>query len=276
MTLSVLTLNIWNEDGPWKERAPLIRSWIERLDPDVIGLQEVLQGPGVDQALEVLGERGYALAYGRAIDFWNNAEPDGSNPVGFGNAVASRWPIAEQEVAPLPDAGDGERRVAMSVTIDAPVGPISFTSTHLNFRFHHGAVRERQVAALAELVLRRRPRGGFPPILVGDFNAEPDSTEIRYVSGLHALDGRSLYLRDAWTHAGDGGPGTTWSDRNPYTRPWLEPDRRIDYVFVGPPQANGVGSIESCRVVCDEAREGVWPSDHFGVYTELRTEPMGD
>ncbi len=264
MTLSVLTLNIWNDDGPWKERAARIREWIARLDPDLIGFQEVLRGPGLDQLGDLVGDR-YALDHEPAIDFWKDAA------LGFGNAVASRWPIAEREVSRLPDAGDGEKRVALSVTIDAPVGPISFTSTHLNFKFHHGAVRERQVIALGELVLRRRPRGGFPPLLVGDMNAEPASSEIRYVSGLHAVDGRSLYLRDAWTHAGDHGPGLTWCERNPYTRPWLEPDRRIDYIFAGPPLPNGLGRIESCRVVCDDEVDGVWPSDHFGVYAELST-----
>ena len=267
MTLKVLSLNIWNQAGPWKDRAGRIREWIERLDPDVIGLQEVLVGSGRDQARELCDVR-YAIEFAAAIDFWDD-------PIfKFGNAVASRWPISEREVVELPSAGDGEKRVALSVTIDAPMGPLSVTSTHLNWKLHHGHVRERQVVALGELALRRRPRGGFPLLLMGDFNAEPTSTEIRYVSGLHAIDGKSLYLRDAWTHAGDLGPGITWSNRNPYARVALEPDRRIDYVFAGPPRPDGVGLIETCRVVCDDESEGVWPSDHFGVYAELRSEAL--
>ena len=127
--------------------------------------------------------------------------------------------------------------------------------------------------ALCDFVLSLRPRGGFPTLLVGDFNAEPEAAEIRYVSGLQSLEGRSVHFRDAWRVAGDGGPGLTWSNRNPYARAWHEPDRRIDYVFAGYPQSDGVGRIESCRVVCDDERGGVWPSDHFGVYAELRTEP---
>lgn len=267
MTLKVLSLNIWNQDGPWKERSPRIREWIERLDPDVIGLQEVLVGAGRDQAREVCGDR-YTIEFADVIPFW------GDPTLLFGNAIATRWPTAEREVVELPSAGDGERRVALSITADAAVGPLSITCTHLNWKLHHGYVRERQVVALGELVLRRRPRGGFPPLLMGDFNAEPPSTEIRYASGFHAVDGKSLYLRDAWTHAGDGGPGTTWSNLNPYARIGLEPDRRIDYIFAGPPQANGVGLIETCRVVCNDERAGIWPSDHFGVYAELRTDPI--
>jgi endonuclease/exonuclease/phosphatase family metal-dependent hydrolase len=264
MTLRVLTLNIWNTDGPWADRLPRIREWIARLEPDVIGLQEVVRGPDIDQ-LTALAPAGFATAYARAIDFWRDPR------AGFGNAVLSRWPIRAQESAPLPDAGDEERRVVLATTIDAPFGPLTVLCTHLNWRLHHGWVREKQVRALGEILLRRRAREGFPPLLLGDFNAEPDSTEIRYVKGLHSLEGRSLYLRDAWGEAGDGGRGITWSNRNPHARTALEPDRRIDYVFVGAPLRNRLGQLERCRVVCDDEREGIWPSDHFGVYAELRT-----
>lgn len=267
MRLSVMTLNIWHDSGPWKDRALLIRRWIDRLRPDLVGFQEVLCGPHLDQARELVDGRGYHTEFARAIDFWRDPA------IGFGNAAASRWPISQREELRLPDGGDDERRVALSVTVDAPVGPVSFTVTHLNWKLHHGAVRERQVVELCDLVLRRRPRGGFPPVLVGDFNAEPDSAEIRYVSGLQSIDGRSVHLRDAWRSAGRG-DGLTWSNRNDYARPWLEPDRRIDYVFVGPPAAGGLGWIEEARVVCAESEGGVWPSDHFGVYAELRAEPL--
>jgi endonuclease/exonuclease/phosphatase family metal-dependent hydrolase len=268
VAISVLSLNLWNRDGPYPERRRRIREWIERLDPDLIGFQEALRGERFDQVAELLEGLGRYLDFARASDFWVDGK------LVFGNAIASRWPIASRSVLPLPDGGDGETRSALLVEVDAPVGPIAFTSTHLNWRFHHGHVRERQVAALAEFVLAHRPEPGFPPILVGDFNAEPDSTEIRYLCGLHSLAGRSVYFRDAWRSAGDGGPGFTWSHRNPYTLPWLEPDRRIDYVFTGYPRRDGLGVVESCRVVCDRGDGDVWPSDHFGVYAELRSEPI--
>ena len=40
--LRVVTLNIWNRQGPWRERLPLIRDGLAALAPDVVGLQEVL------------------------------------------------------------------------------------------------------------------------------------------------------------------------------------------------------------------------------------------
>ena len=271
MPLRLITLNLWHDSGPWPGRAARIRDWLDRLDPDVVGFQEVLRGPGFDQVAELLGARLPHRDYARGSGMSRGAER-----LDFGNAVASRWPIAEREVLRLPDRGDAETRVALWVAIDAPFGRLALTCTHLHWRFHHGDTRVRQARAVAAHLLARRPRSGFPPLLLGDFNAEPDSDEIRFLTGLHSLEGKSVYFHDAWRVAGDGGPGITWSNRNSWARAALEPDRRIDYVFVGYPTREGLGLVERCRVVCDDAVDGVWPSDHFGVYAELRSEPLAD
>ena len=270
MTLSVLTLNLWHDSGPWEHRRQRIQDWIARLDPDLIGFQEALQGESFDQVASLFEDGAYHLDFVHASSFW------GERAASFGNAIASRWPIVDREEIRLPDRGDGETRTALSVTVEAPVGEVSFTCTHLNWRLHHGEVRERQVASLADFVLRRRPKDGFPPIVVGDFNADPESDEIRYMTGHHSIEGKRVFFHDAWRVIGREGSGMTWSNRNPYTQTAFEPDRRIDYIFTGYPLASGVGVLERCEVVCNEAEESVWPSDHFGLYAELRTEPRGE
>ena len=55
-----------------------------------------------------------------------------------------------------------------------------------------------------------------------------------------------------------------------------EPERRIDYIFSGYPLQNGLGHLEACRVVCDDAADGVWPTDHFGVYAEFCDQPSSE
>jgi len=270
--LRILNLNVWNTDGPWPERSRRIGEWIDRLDPDLLGFQEVARMDGCDQLAELLDGRDYHRDYVVASPFWKPGREEEKGEVG--NAVASRWPITDREELQLPGLGDFETRSALSVDVAAPFGPLSFTVTHLNWRLDHGFVRERQVRAVCELARRRAPRRGFPPLLVGDFNAEPESTEIRHVTGLHALEGQSVCFLDAWARAGDGSPGFTWSNRNDWARKEREPDRRIDYVFAGLPRRDGLGQLLACRVVCDDAIDGVWPSDHFGVYAELRSEAL--
>ena len=105
-------------------------------------------------------------------------------------------------------------------------------------------MRERQVLAVTRFV---RDLAGeapaLPPIVVGDMNAEPDATEMRYLAGLTSLAGQSVYFQDAWRLGGDGGPGHTWDNRNTYAALSSEPTRRIDYVWVGHPR-EGRGVVE--------------------------------
>ena len=54
-SLSVLTLNVWNREGPWPDRLALVRSWIDRLQPDLIGLQEVVDRSHTQELLSGFG-----------------------------------------------------------------------------------------------------------------------------------------------------------------------------------------------------------------------------
>lgn len=261
--LRVLTLNIWNRQGPWDARLPLIREGIRALDPDLVGLQEVIWYEGRSQADAIAEGLGYQVAFGIAHDIGGGVE--------FGNAVLSRWPIAARDVFPLPTAGTDERRSALLAWIASPHGKVPFFVTHLNWKLHDGATREAQVAALAEIVMREAPVriDAPPPILVGDFNAEPEANEIRFLRGLATLGGKSVYFADTFALAGEG-PGVTFdARRNPYAAVTHEPPRRIDYIFVRGPDQRVRGKPLAARVVLDEIIGGVTPSDHYGVYAEV-------
>lgn len=268
MALRVLTLNIWNRSGPWDERLPAIRAGIEALKPDLVGLQEVLRPrvavEGPDQAALIAEGFGYHVAYGAAWELGG---------IEFGNAILSRWPVARTQAFALPNVETDESRCVVFAEIDAPFAKVPFFCTHLNWKLHEGHVREKQVRALAEHVMRLAPTDGFPPIVVGDFNAEPESDEIRFLRGLGSLGGKSVYFADAYALAGDPKRGATFTRRNPFARPLREPDRRIDYVFVRGPDRTGRGEVLESKVVMDEPFEGTYPSDHFGVLATIRSEP---
>jgi endonuclease/exonuclease/phosphatase family metal-dependent hydrolase len=117
------------------------------------------------------------------------------------------------------------------------------------------------------LAFIERVAGSSPAILMGDFNALPNSDEI-------SLLGKAGFL-DAFATVGKG-PGFTW-DEGQNTNIQFEhrsdsdwaPDeshnKRIDYVFV-----RGAGlNISRAQVVLDRPIEGLYPSDHFGVLAEI-------
>jgi endonuclease/exonuclease/phosphatase family metal-dependent hydrolase len=253
-SLSVLTLNVWNREGPWPDRLGLMRSWIDRLQPDLIGLQEVVDPSHAQELLSVFGYHSEWMGTTSGI------------------AIAARWPIQDGQELWLPGDGKSTGGPALRGMVNSPYGSIPFTCATTSFYMtHHGYKRERQMPALNEFA-RGRAKSDFPAILVGDFNTDPESAEIRYLKGLQSLNGGSAYWCDAWDQAGDGGTGTTWSPSNDFAAwaPW--PNRRIDYIFVAQPRLDGAGTIEQCSVVCNEKVDDVWPSDHFGVLARVRTK----
>jgi endonuclease/exonuclease/phosphatase family metal-dependent hydrolase len=259
--MRVLTLNVWNQEGSWPQRLSLLQNAIQRLQPDLLGFQEIL---GLEQVHEICGEHYHAK--------WGGQPAERMGDKVSGIAVAARWPIRDHQQITLVGNGSAPGGVALRARIDAPHGTISFCCATTYFYLpHHGHFRERQMPELAQFAREGVRPDDYPPILVGDLNAPPDSAEIRYLKGLQSFAGTSTYFVDAWELAGDGSPGATWSRQNGFASPWLLPSRRIDYVFVGHPRLpGGAGLVENCEVVCNEEVNGVWPSDHFGVCATLR------
>jgi endonuclease/exonuclease/phosphatase family metal-dependent hydrolase len=279
--LRVATINVWNKSGPWLARLPLIRKELERLQPEVVGLQEVLRfrpdneadaplTTSNDQATEIADGLGFHLAYSVASDYGNGLK--------FGNAVFSRHPILEQRSFQLPGLDSGESRSLLYALCDTPHGRLPVFVTHLNWKFHHGSVRQRQVAFIAERIAEVAPIDGplLPPVLMGDFNAAPDADEVRFLTGLCALEGKTVYFADAWVFAGEG-PGHTFDRANDYAVKAREPSRRIDYIFVRGPDRQFRGEPMHAEVAFNASvrsgAETVWPSDHFGVYADLEITP---
>jgi len=259
--LRVLTWNIWWRYGPWERRQPAITETLRQLDCDIIALQEVWQDADTNLAAILAAELGYHHVFAASMEREN---------IGFGNALLSRWPIVHCDETMLYGAkANGESRLALYAEIDGPRGPLSAFSTHLNWKIEHSQIRQRQVADLAKFV-KAKTATEYPPIICGDFNADPVSEEIRMLTGQTTCPVEGLAFHDAWIAAGSQGPGSTWDNANPYAAPILEPNRRIDYILTGYPRARGAGHVVSCEVAARAPVDGVHPSDHYGVRAELR------
>jgi endonuclease/exonuclease/phosphatase family metal-dependent hydrolase len=261
--LRVLTLNIWNCQGPWRKRRRLIRRELQQLAPDIVGLQEVMHHEGdIDQAQEVAAGLGYHVVFEPASTL-----DDGTR---FGNAVLSRFPVVTVNSIRLPGGETDEPRALLHVAVEAPYGRVPFFVTHLDWEPDHGPVRVTQVAAIIGAIDALAPPGeGFPAVLVGDLNAEADSDEVRLLGAAGGIGGSFV---DCFAAAGDGTAGYTYARSNRYAAEDWERNQRIDYIFARPDAARR-GEPLVARLVCTASNGSVFPSDHYGVYAELAATP---
>lgn len=269
--MRVLTWNLWWRFGPWQERRKAILAVLRDLRPDVVGLQEVWDDGTENLAHRLADELDMTCAWApsRAPQRWQRRLGDPT--IAFGNAVLSRWPFLDQEVAQLPAGpGDDDGRLALYTRLDHPAHPVPFFTTHLTSDVDASAVRCAQVTALARFVASRRTGTDFPPVITGDFNAWPDSDEVRLFGGYRTTPAApgQVFL-DAWEYADPAQPSATWDPANPYLAGYHGPGVRIDYIHVGPPGPGGLGRVESVRRTGDRAVNGAWPSDHAAVLAEL-------
>jgi endonuclease/exonuclease/phosphatase family metal-dependent hydrolase len=264
-TMRVATWNLWGRYHDWEARQPVIAQTLADIDADVVCLQEAWADDDRSQPQELAAALGLTCVYDAGFEI---------NGGHSGNAILSRWPIVRHDVFALPmagggatdtDADAGERRLVTFAEIDGPRGAVQVFSVHLSWRADWSGVRQAQVAELARVVASTRPRR-FPPIVCGDFNAAPDSDEIRMLTGKAAAPVPGVVLHDAWAVAGDGTGGATLSRANRYHAANLEPDGRVDYIFVGWPKLGGAGQVLGARVVSRDPPG----SDHEAVVAELR------
>jgi endonuclease/exonuclease/phosphatase family metal-dependent hydrolase len=256
----VATLNIWNRQGPWTERLPLLRAELRALDADAIALQEVMGFTGLpSQAHEIAAGTGWNVHYAPAWVIGGGLT--------YGNAILSPHALHDTAILPLPAPPEYDSRTVCFARVDVPHGPLPLFVTHLSHQPHLSAMRKRQVRALCDHVARLAPIDGPAPILAGDFNADPDSDEMRFLRGLATIDDTSVYFADAWLVNAE--LGYTYDRKNAYALRSREPSRRIDYIYTRGPGHHLCGEPLTANLFCDRPTENIWPSDHFGVVAEI-------
>ncbi len=265
--MRVLQLNIWARYGPYQEREPRLKRLFSELRPDLIAMEEVDASETFEsQAHELLDELGYHVAWeGRS-------DEQGGAP---GLALASRHPILDRQLHQL-----GRDGWALAARIGLGQEALWFcTAVTMSWTLGHEAERERKVVELDRWLCELAANDSIPPVMAGDFDATPDTSSIRFLTGLQGLEGRSTFWADAFAQAGDGSPGYTFTSDSPYVQPFMEAvfaqpvhNRRIDYVFVGSPIRWKPRLVVTSARVVGEYADGGAPSDHYGVLAELELD----
>jgi endonuclease/exonuclease/phosphatase family metal-dependent hydrolase len=285
--LRIVTLNLWGIEPPLDRRLALAVRQLHALAPDVVCLQEVRPLDGVSgrtTADAIAAELGMHAHYAKAVDWEAGAHGAGSPAGQEGLAIVARSAIVDARVVALPEPRPADARILLSGQVTTLGGLVWVHTTHLHYRLDDGVAREHQVVAIdAAIRALGRDKDDAPQILCGDFNATPDSDEIRFLRGLTTLAGRRTHFQDAWLRLhrepgpGDGPvEGITWSSENRLTRPLrsLDIDRRIDYVFVTSRKKDGRATVHDCRVVLTgrdgQGDDAIAASDHYGVLADVQ------
>lgn len=243
-TMRVVAWNVWGRYGAWEERQAGIEDLLATTEPDIACLVESWATAETNQA-DRIGDR-LGFEHRVFVGDWDQ----GGWASGIG--VVSRWPITQRERQTLRgDHGDGNGE-ALFAAIDGPRGPVQLFVVMLDHPLHASGLHQAQVRQLAAFVGRASHRR-HPVVVCGDFNAGPDSDELRMLTGRSETPVPGLVFYDAWELAGDGTPGYTWSNRNPLAAPGLYPDRRFDYILSAGPRAGGVGHPTHCELLGDTA-----------------------
>ena len=243
--LLVATLNILNLADRWHERLPLILADMAALQPDLMGLQEVVYPMQQDRLIGAAGEARYQVARGWA------GRPE------YGNSMLVKEPLPFEAYERL-DLGIARSAHRVLVTLPSG-GRLLFAVTHLH---HPPAATEERRAQVEQLTpwLDASPAHDAM-IVVGDFNADP--AEPAYTAMVAAG------FRSAFRAANGAEPAVTWPSglQAPAMDTDGDPDC-LDYIWL-----RGAVDVEDARLVFnrpDPEDATLYPSDHIGIAAHVR------
>lgn len=243
-SLRVATLNIRNLADRWDERLPLILADMAALQPDVLGLQEVVYVLQQDRLIGAGGAGRYESTRGWA------GRPE------YGNALLVKEPLVAVDAERV-DLGLTRSAIRTRLVLEAGASVIAVV-THLHHVTADEAERDEQARVLIDWLADAPATDGI--VVVGDFNAEPDEPT-------YARMGRAGY-RSAFLEANRVEPDVTWPSG--LDAPAIDTDGPpgcLDYIWL-----RGSIAVDSCRIVFDRPAvgdPGLYPSDHLGLAARL-------
>lgn len=255
--MRVVTINTGKGDGSYTRRLELLASGLERLQPDVVLLQEALAiCDGSGHTLNYLAERLDMQAVYAPARRKQRVVEEQCVPCASGLGILSRHTVADSRVVPLPEhPADGER-IGQLVAIEWQSARILLANVHLTHLRGQDQLRRSQFSTMLAHPWFHEPWSAR--LIGGDFNTASGSlpTLFKYLAGWSWRDGYAQ---------GDGPQPRATS---PIAGP-AEAGRCVDFILSVAPNATMHPVFSDAAVVLDEPKDGVYPSDHRGVMVSV-------
>jgi endonuclease/exonuclease/phosphatase family metal-dependent hydrolase len=238
----MITINTWGTGGPHQKRWNFLLKEIDRFQPNILFLQEVF-GPELTMLIESHFGFQTAATYEAGLATLSSFSIDSTDTLKYG------------ALSPFETC---DRR-ALLTTLKIGGQLVLTGNTHLSWRPEDKQTRCGQInSLLSQVKLKEKP-----VILAGDFNDTPNSEPVSLLkkAGFIDLFGQTRPHKE----------NITWDNRNPYVKAHsvVLPDRRIDLILANR-EFLKLHTVQECEIIFNKPdSEGIFPSDHYGVFTEM-------
>lgn len=180
MKLKILSWNVWFRGDLEKVNEFLVRS-----DADIMGLQEIMMfDKKIELSKQFMERRGYKHVFATSFQ-----HPVNGILTNIGNAIFSKYPIQSSRVHNL---SENENRVALQADVQIEDTTLHVFNTHLLHT--HQQPSKWQTVQANSLVKELTPK---KTILMGDFNALPESSTIKIMSNV--LENTDAHNLPTWS-----------------------------------------------------------------------------
>lgn len=253
MTFNIRADNIFDINNRWKKRADLVCETMKHYNCDIIGLQEVTQKMYEDIHVNVKDYN--IIGVGRTKKFFSE-----KNSI----LIKKEYRILEEEtfwLSKTPNKVGSTIFLSLfpriCTTVVCELGPgkkVRIYNTHLDCLF--ATAREFGLKKIAEVMEKNYEREHLPCILMGDFNATPNSRLMKKFKSGRYTTKKLFAVQDI--------------DETLYQKSTMgmfkgkEKGMHIDYIFV-----SEEFEIQNTEVV-KYNKAGKYPSDHYPLVARVK------
>ncbi|HFK1763397.1 hypothetical protein AT258_00495 [Bacillus wiedmannii] len=248
--LRIATFNIWNHDSLWFERLEAICEEIRTISPHILALQEVRS------CVTYGSEKNVAQYIADQIDYpfcIFKGYPDSPDE---GLAFLSKSPILAAEAIWETDIEESNY-CAIRIVLKYKGYKLGLTNVHLNWK--SSRIRQEQINTVNNLI---NNSVSDYELLCGDFNDDEDSRVHEYLISNHWID--VAQLKEVQP--------TLDYRKNTNLRGEVKKEKRYDWIMIKENDILRFPIIENVSIFGDSAltSSGVFPSDHYGVFVDLK------
>ncbi len=253
--MKILTYNIWNHDSNFERRLEMLAECIAAENVDLLALQEVRSEYLVHELMDKCGFK---------YVFWKKYHDCEEGLAVLTNyEILSTWTNWDESI-------DVHNSGSVCLEIECGGKRLSVSNVHLDYRC--ALNREIEIIKLTDYI---RTLNTDYNLLMGDFNTDPQSSIHGFLSGRQSLHGKSarwIDLGESYSKRQDLSLEVTidyFNNPRWKNETILDIPGRFDWILLENPYPNPYPALLDYKLVGKNIKNGITPSDHYGVLCQM-------